>query len=156
LPGGLTMGGTTTVQTVADGTVLVTGVAAGTAAAAGGSACTDGSESQDGYHWHHLATNKNEVSSASGGPWTPRFEAIFELAGMSLDAAENLVYLKGHKGPHPAEYHKEVFGRLFRATEDCGTTAQCRSKLLDALRKISEEICTPESLLHRLATKSQD
>jgi hypothetical protein len=75
---------------------------------------------------------------------------------MNLDAAENLVYLKGHKGPHPAAYHREIFRRLSLAIEDCGTIAQCRSKLMEELRKISEEICTPESLLHGLVTKSQD
>ncbi|WP_002624253.1 AHH domain-containing protein [Cystobacter fuscus] len=156
LPGGMSTEGATTVRMVADGSIVVTGVAAGTAAAAVGGACTDGSEGKGGYHWHHLATNKNEVSTVSGGPWTPRFEDLFALAGMSLDAAENLVYLKGHKGPHPEEYHKEVFRRLSLATEDCGTTSQCKSALQQALRKVAEEVCTAGSLLHRLATKSPD
>nr|WP_239014860.1 AHH domain-containing protein [Archangium violaceum] len=156
LPGGVTVQGATTVQMVADGTVVVTGVAAGTAAATVGSACTDGSEAKDGYHWHHLATNKNDISTVSGGPWTPRFEELFAFAGMSLDAAENLIYLKGHKGPHPEAYHKEVYTKLSAAIEDCETAARCRSKLLEALRKIAEEVCTPGSRLHRLATKSQD
>jgi hypothetical protein len=157
LPGGLSMGGTQTVQMVADGTVIVTGVAAGTAAASVvGSACTDGSESQNGYHWHHLATNKNDISERFGGPWTPRFEQIFELAGMRLDAAENLIYLKGHKGPHPEAYHREVYRTLGAATEDCESLSQCRIKLVEALRRIAEEVCTPGSRLHRLATKSQD
>src|SRR3712207_7872183 len=34
---------------------------------------------------HHLATNKNSVSTARGGPWTPRFRRIFKKAGMELD-----------------------------------------------------------------------
>ncbi|OJT25853.1 hypothetical protein BO221_08405 [Archangium sp. Cb G35] len=157
LPEGLSMGGAQTVQMVADGTVVVTGVAAGTAAASAvGSACTDGSKSQEGYHWHHLATNKNEISTVSGGPWTPRFEQFFELAGMSLDAAENLIYLKGHKGPHPEAYHREVYRTLASATEDCGSLSQCKSKLAEALRRIAREVCTPGSRLHTLVTKSQD
>jgi hypothetical protein len=156
LPGGLSMEGTMAVRMVADGTVIVAGAAAGTAVATAGSACTDGSELQDGYHWHHLATNKNEVSTLNGGPWTPLFEEFFKLAGMGLDAAENLVYLKGHKGPHPEAYHREVFRRLNLATEDCGTTSQCRRKLQEALRMIAEEVCTPGSLLHQLATKSRE
>ncbi|WP_075207489.1 AHH domain-containing protein [Archangium violaceum] len=157
LPEGLSMGGAQTVQMVADGTVVVTGVAAGTAAASSvGSACTDGAESQEGYHWHHLATNKNEISTVSGGPWTPRFEQLFELAGMSLDAAENLVYLKGHRGPHPEAYHREVYRTLASATEDCGSLSQCRSKLAEALQRIAREVCTPGSRLHTLVTKSQD
>nr|WP_257460052.1 AHH domain-containing protein [Archangium lipolyticum] len=141
---------------MADGTVIVTGVAAGTAASAVGSACTDGAEKKDGYHWHHLATNKNDLSTASGGPWTPRFEEFFELADMSLDAAENLVYLEGHKGPHPEEYHREVHRRLGQALQGCATVSRCGIKLVNALREIAEEVCTPGSSLHLLVTKSQD
>jgi hypothetical protein len=156
LPGGMTVEGAATVQMVADGTVIVTGVAAGTAASAVGSACTDGSESQEGYHWHHLATNKNDISERFGGPWTPRFEQLFELAGMRLDAAENLVYLKGHKGPHPEAYHEAVFEKLNSELRDCGTVSRCRGKLLQALGKLAEDVCTPGSRLHRLVTKSHD
>jgi HNH/ENDO VII superfamily nuclease len=153
---GLTLEGATTVQMVADGTVLVTGVAAGTAAAAVGSACADGSEKKAGHHWHHLATNKNETSPASGGPWTPLFEEIFEAAGMSLDAAENLVYLKGHKGPHPEEYHKEVYRRLKTVVAQCRAREQCRDILARTLRALADEVCTPGSELHRLVTKTAD
>ncbi|PTL84576.1 AHH domain-containing protein [Vitiosangium sp. GDMCC 1.1324] len=156
LPGGMSMGGATTVQMAADGSVIVTGVAAGAAASAVGSACTDGTESKEGHQWHHLATNKNELSDRYGGPWTPLFEAIFAKAGMSLDAKENLVYLKGHKGPHPEEYHDEVFRILRAVVSDCKTVAECRSKLIAALKRLAEETCTPGSQLHRLVTKSQD
>ncbi|HYO69477.1 MAG TPA: AHH domain-containing protein [Archangium sp.] len=156
LPEGLSMGSASTVQMMADGTVVVTGVAAGTAASTMGSACTDGSESQEGYHWHHLATNKNEISTRYGGPWTPWFEEIFEMGGLSLDAAENLVYLKGHKGPHPAEYHEAVHERIRAAVRDCGTVPECRRKLAKTLEKIATEVCTPGSRLHRLVTRSRD
>ncbi|QRK13614.1 AHH domain-containing protein [Archangium violaceum] len=138
---------------VADGTVLVAGVAAGTASA---TACSDGSEPRDGYYWHHLATNKNDTSTLRGGPWTPLFEEFFELAGMSLDAKENLVYLKGHKGPHPEAYHQALYDELRRAMSGCGTAALCKNKLVEVLAKIADEVCTPGSRLHRLITKSQD
>jgi hypothetical protein len=151
---GLSVAGATTVQMAADGSVIVTGVAAGTAAAAVGSACTDGSEKKDGHHWHHLATNKNETSTQSGGPWTPLFEKLFAKAGMSLDAAENLVYLEGHKGPHPEAYHTEIYRRLSIAVAQCRTLAQCRSSLVKELKSIAEELCTPGSRLYRLATKT--
>jgi hypothetical protein len=154
--GGEAMSGATTVRMVADGTVIVTGVAAGTAAATLGSACSDGSVKKQGHHWHHLATNKSDTSTLNGGPWTPLFAKIFAKAGMSLDAAENLVYLAGHKGPHPEEYHEEVFGKLNAAVEGCGTVSQCKSRLVEALRKIAEGVCTPGSRLHRLATKSRN
>ncbi|HYO72087.1 MAG TPA: AHH domain-containing protein, partial [Archangium sp.] len=139
-----------------DGTVVVTGVAAGTAASTMGSACTDGSESQEGYHWHHLATNKNEISAVYGGPWTPLFKRLFSRAGMSLDAAENLVYLKGHKGPHPEAYHEAVYDKLRAAISDCETVARCRLNLAKALRELADETCTPGSRLHRLLTRSRD
>jgi len=152
--GGPSLQGATAVTMAADGTVVVAGVAAGTAASAVGSACTDGSEKRDGHHWHHLATNKNDTSTASGGPWTPMFEEFFEAAGMSLDASENLVYLKGHKGPHPAEYHKEVASRLRTAVTGCRGLEQCRGLLVKALRELADEVCTPGSGLHRLVTKA--
>jgi hypothetical protein len=154
MAGGMTLEGATTVQMVADGSIVVTGVAAGTAASAVGSACTDGSEKKDGHQWHHLATNKNDASTAQGGPWTPVFEEIFSMAGMSLDATENLVYLKAHKGPHPEEYHQEIEQRLRRALGQCRTKTECRSRLLEALKMLANEVCTEGSRLHRLLTKS--
>jgi hypothetical protein len=154
--GGPSLEGATAVTMVADGTVLVAGVAAGTAASAVGSACADGSEKKDGHHWHHLATNKNETSTVSGGPWTPRFEDLFRKAGMRLEASENLVYLKGHKGPHPEAYHEEVYKALSAAIRDCSPASHCRSKLVEALGELAEEVCTSGSRLHRLVTQSQD
>ncbi|OJT16813.1 hypothetical protein BO221_47780 [Archangium sp. Cb G35] len=154
LPKGLSLEGASAVQMVADGTVLVTGVAAGTVATTVGSACTDGSEAKDGYYWHHLATNKNSISALHGGPWTPRFEDIFEQAGMSLDAKENLVYLKGHKGPHSKAYHQEVHRRLESVLLQCRTPNQCRSFLAEELKKIADDVCTPGTLLHQLLTKT--
>jgi len=50
---------------------------------------------------HHLATDKNEVSAAREGPWTPVFRRIFKKAGMELKDPENIVDVAGHKGPHP-------------------------------------------------------
>ncbi|KFA90809.1 hypothetical protein Q664_26205 [Archangium violaceum Cb vi76] len=156
LPEGLSLEGASAVQMVADGTVLVTGVAAGTVAATVGSACSDGSEAKDGYYWHHLATNKNSISDLRGGPWTPRFKLLFEMAGMDLDARENRIFLKGHKGPHPAGYHEVVYDTLRRAMRNCATVAQCRSALVTALQQLADEVCTPGSHLHQLVTKSQD
>jgi hypothetical protein len=156
LEGGMTLEGVATVQMVADGTILVTGVAAGSVATTVGSACTDGSEPKDGHQWHHLATNKNDISTAHGGPWTPLFEELFARTGMSLDAAENLVYLKGHRGPHPEAYHREVYAKLVAAVEDCETASRCRSKLMEALKRLADEVCTPGSRLHTLVTKPQD
>ena len=151
--GSMTSGGTMTAQVAADGTLLVTGTAIGTAASALRSACGDGSTKKDGHQWHHLATDKNDSSTVQGGPWTPLFKVLFDQAGMSLNALENLVYLENHKGPHPEEYHAEVYRRLKAALEDCETVVQCKSRLVDELKKLADEVCTPGSTLHRLATK---
>jgi hypothetical protein len=152
--GGATLEGATSVRMVADGTIIVAGVAAGTGASRVGSACTDGVEKKEGHQWHHLATNKNDASGVYGGPWTPLFEKLFAKAGMSLDAAENLVYLAGHKGPHPEAYHEEIYRRIEAAVGRCRTLEQCRRSLRQELRDIAEEVCTPGTRLHQLITKT--
>lgn len=155
LPGGMALEGATTVHMAADGTVIVTGVAAGMGAASAGSVCSDGAEKKAGHHWHHLATNKNESSTLRGGPWTPQFAELFELAGMDLDAKENLVYLAGHQGPHPEEYHRAVYRVLSQIMRGCGDLSQCKAKLVEALKQLADEICSPGTQLHQMATKSQ-
>nr|WP_224244386.1 AHH domain-containing protein [Hyalangium gracile] len=151
--GGLSFQASTTAQVVADGTIVLAGAAVGTAGSAVASACANESPKKEGHHWHHLATNKNESSKQRGGPWTPLFEDIFELAGMSLDAPENLVHLKGHQGPHPEEYHQAVYQKLRDAVAGCRSTSHCRKDLVEALRQLAAEVCTPGSRLHALATK---
>ncbi|XXF81491.1 AHH domain-containing protein [Myxococcaceae bacterium GXIMD 01537] len=99
-----------------------------------------------------MATDKNEVSATRGGPWTPRFEDFFAKAGMRLDDPTNRIYLRGHRGPHPEAYHKEVHDRLQTALFRCPNRDQCRRKLVEALRQIASEVCTSGSLLHRLLT----
>jgi RHS repeat-associated protein len=65
---------------------------------------------------HHVMTNKNWVSTASGGPWSPVFEGMAKKAGMTLDEASNKIAVLGHQGPHPGEYHQLVYDRLSLAT----------------------------------------
>jgi hypothetical protein len=143
----------TSVQAMADGTLVIAGVSAGTTSQVLRSACKDGSLKVPGYTWHHLATDKNELSDLRGGPWTPLFEAIFARAGLLLDARENQVFLKAHGGPHPEEYHGEVHRRLRDAVRECKTKQICRTRLVEALKQISDEVCTPGTRLHRLVTK---
>lgn len=154
LPGGGSVPFAATAHVVADGIIVLTGAALGAAGSASGSACTDGSEKKEGSQWHHLATDKNELSSARGGPWTPLFERLFAKAGMSIDDPANRVYLAGHRGPHPEEYHREIYQRLEAALSGCRAVSECKSRLVDELRKIRNEVCTPGSLLHRLLTRS--
>jgi len=105
--------------------------------------------------WHHLATDKNERSAARGGPWTPEFRRLFRKAGMELKDSENIVKVRGHKGPHPQEYHQAVFDRLRDATMTCRTVAACRKALTDELRQLATEVSTEGTELHRLVTRGK-
>ncbi len=87
-----------------------------------------------------------------GGPWTPLFEELFARAGMRLKDRENIVPLRGHKGPHPRRYHELVYERLQRALGDCRSIAECRARLLPALDDLSKQISTPGTTLNRLVT----
>ncbi|MCP3137108.1 AHH domain-containing protein [Pyxidicoccus xibeiensis] len=104
---------------------------------------------------HHLATDKNSISAARGGPWTPRFEKLFKKAGMELEDPENIVDVPGHKGPHPQEYHALVFKRLNDATISCRTVNACRKLLTDALRELAEEAISEGTDIHRLLTRGK-
>jgi RHS repeat-associated protein len=101
---------------------------------------------------HHLMTNKNKLSKARGGPWTPRFDAMAQKAGMSLKDAENRVRIPGHKGPHPEAYHEAVFQRLSNATEGLSGEAYGRA-FRSELGAIRTEAATAGSTLNTLLTK---
>lgn len=109
-------------------------------------------EEDDDGPWHHIATNKNRDSDVNGGPWTPVFERIFDKAGMTLNDPANLVRVKGHKGPHPEEYHREVFDRLNAATATCRSVPECRNALTVELRELAREVSTPGTRLNLLIT----
>ena len=105
-------------------------------------------------HEHHIATNKWWDSTNLGGPWSPKFQEIFDRAGMSLDDAANRVRVPGHKGPHPVEYHLEVFRRLQRATRRCRSIQQCRDGLTAELKSLAMEISKPGTELNKLVTRT--
>ena len=102
---------------------------------------------------HHIATVENSKSTLRGGPWTQRFKRIFDKAGMSMEDPANKVSIQGHKGPHPEEYHQEVFKRLDDATATCGSTVQCRRDLVAELQKLAVEIAKKGSKLNKLLTE---
>ncbi|WXH31610.1 hypothetical protein WA016_05586 [Myxococcus stipitatus] len=111
------------------------------------------SQGMGGGHRHHIATNKNDVSTARGGPWTPRFRMAFRRAGMELKDPENIVELVGHKGPHPQRYHELVYERLRQALGSCRKVADCRMALTSELRILAKEAQTKGTLLHQLLTR---
>ncbi|WP_052518496.1 AHH domain-containing protein [Archangium violaceum] len=104
---------------------------------------------------HHIATVENGKSPARGGPWTPRLKKLFDKAGLSMEDPINKVRVPGHKGPHPREYHEEVFRRLDDAVKRCETTAQCREALTQELGKLAEELKRVGSELNKLVTRTQ-
>jgi hypothetical protein len=106
---------------------------------------------------HHICTDKNDVSDATGGPWTPLFEKFFRKAGMSIkDDPANQVRIRGHEGPHPEAYHREVFSRIDEAMKGCRGMNQCREALTQELESLSKELLTPGSVFRRLVTKDGD
>ncbi len=102
---------------------------------------------------HHICTDKNLVSDASGGPWTPRFKEIFDKAGMSLNDPANLIRIKGHQGPHPREYHEIVHGRLLEVVQGCRGVAMCRRALERELAALARELVKDGSKLRGLLRK---
>jgi hypothetical protein len=141
------------VEVMADGSLVALGVGLGTSASTSQrGVCGDG-RSQDGSERHHIATVRNRESEVRGGPWTPRFEELFAEAGMSMEDPANTVFLRGHYGPHPEEYHRAIFERLRLAMRSCRSTESCQRLLKAELRRIADDICTPGTLLNRLITK---
>ncbi|MDC0710905.1 AHH domain-containing protein [Stigmatella sp. ncwal1] len=101
---------------------------------------------------HHIGTIENKKSTVRGGPWTPLLTKLFARAGMRLKDRENIVSIKGHKGPHPQRYHELVYARLEEALGDCRSIAECRAQLLPALDDLAKKIATPGTDLNRLVT----
>lgn len=101
---------------------------------------------------HHICTDKNRLSTVCGGPWTPRFEAIFEKAGMTLEDGLNKVYILNHRGPHPEAYHQAVYDRLVSATNGLSGYAY-KNAIESELGVIGREASTPGTLLNRLLTR---
>ncbi|WP_370452574.1 AHH domain-containing protein [Corallococcus sp. CA054B] len=103
--------------------------------------------------WHHIASDKFSTSTNNGGPWTPRYQEIFDRAGMSLDDATNQVRVPGHRGPHPRKYHEEVYERLDEATATCKSIERCREALTRILGVLARELSEPGTRLNRLVTR---
>jgi hypothetical protein len=102
---------------------------------------------------HHIATDKWDKATHGNGPWTPRFRELFARAGMSLNDPANKVRVRGHKGPHPEEYHQEIFDRLSEAMQGCRNVQQCGEALTGALQRLGRLISTPGTKLNRLVTE---
>ncbi|HSP79527.1 MAG TPA: AHH domain-containing protein, partial [Myxococcaceae bacterium] len=72
----------------------------------------------------------------------------------SMEDSANKVQIPGHKGPHPREYHEEVYRRLRDATSTCQNTLECRNALVAELRRMAQELTNQNSNLYKLLTQS--
>jgi hypothetical protein len=131
---------------------LAPNAVAATAQSVGGAAA--GPVDAEG-HEHHIATNKWTESTHSGGPWTPKFQKIFDQAGMSLNDPANIVRIRGHKGSHPQEYHQEVYRQLREAVQGCRSINQCKEALKAALTELADEMAMEGSKLNKLVTRTE-
>lgn len=103
--------------------------------------------------YHHILTDKNYVSGQRGGPWSPIFEDFLKKAGLKLSHPANRVWVEGHTGPHPLEYHQEVYNRLVQATRGLKEgTPELREAVLKLLKQLGREIQTKGSPLNLLIT----
>ncbi|MFB1484295.1 AHH domain-containing protein [Corallococcus sp. RDP092CA] len=101
---------------------------------------------------HHIASNKFWTATNRGGPWSPKFQRIFDKAGMSLDDPANKVRVPGHRGPHPEAYHQKVFDALERVTKRCRSMQDCRAALARELRILANVINQRGTDLNRWVT----
>ena len=102
---------------------------------------------------HHIATNKWWEATHNGGPWSPKFQKLFDRAGMSLDDEVNTVRVQGHQGPHPREYHETVHSRLSEALGNCRTILTCKEALVRELQALGRQISKPNTRLNLLVTQ---
>jgi RHS repeat-associated protein len=102
---------------------------------------------------HHIATDKNSISTAAGGPYTPKFEILFKKAGMTLQDALNKIPVLGHQGPHP-EYNAAVYERLQNAVKGLSGD-EYKSALQNELAAIGKESATPGTALNKLLKKKR-
>jgi A nuclease family of the HNH/ENDO VII superfamily with conserved AHH/Possible hemagglutinin (DUF637)/Pre-toxin domain with VENN motif len=104
---------------------------------------------------HHICTNKNCISTASGGPWTPEYTKIFDGAGLDINKSlDNLVNVPGHKGPHPQAYHEYVYKQLDDATTGLSKGTQAYTDAVKAaLAKLKIEATTPSNQVNNWLTK---
>ncbi|KAB8027422.1 FG-GAP-like repeat-containing protein [Fluviispira multicolorata] len=101
---------------------------------------------------HHICTDKNYVSKSNGGPWTPKFEELFEDVKMSMQDDLNKVSVPGHKSRHSEEYHTTVYERLIKAV-DGKTGDESKQSFRSELTNLKKEIATRGSELNNMVRR---
>ncbi|MGH9438092.1 MAG: AHH domain-containing protein [Terriglobia bacterium] len=100
------------------------------------------------FYFGHEWTNKNWISRAGGGPFSPQFAKLLDRAGMEFDDA--VVAVAGHSGPHP-EYNAIVLERLTEATEGL-TGKQFEKAFKLELDKLMKETFKKGTELNKMIT----
>ncbi|MCP3169277.1 AHH domain-containing protein [Myxococcus sp. QH3KD-4-1] len=147
-------GQVTSVAVAAGGVITIALDPEALAETAGGTQAVASEPVATSAHEHHIATNKWWDSFNNDGPWSPKFQRLFDRAGMSLNDAVNRVRVPDHKGPHPVEYHREIFRRLQDAMRHCRRIQQCRESLTAELTDLAREISTSGTKLNKLVTRA--
>jgi hypothetical protein len=84
--------------------------------------------------------------------WSLKFLPLFKKAGYKLSDAINTVFVKGHFGPHPDEYHRIVLKRLTEATKDL-KGSKFKEAFDKTLTEIGKEAAEKGTELNKLLTK---
>ena len=71
---------------------------------------------------------------------------------MDLDDPLNLLFLQEHNSPHPEAYNQAIYDRLQASMEGCGDQASCAGVLRMALRRLGNELCTPDTPLSSMVS----
>lgn len=81
---------------------------------------------------HHIASDKDKL-------FTPRFQKLFDDAGLSLQSPWNRMRLAGHVGPHGKFYNQLVYDHLRNAVGALNGPA-ARNALINELKAIRRDI----------------
>ena len=105
---------------------------------------------------HHICTNKCLVGANGKVAWTKEYMRFFEGAGLDINkSVENLVAVKGHRGPHPEAYHQYVYDNLDRATSGLKPgTAAYNSAVTRTLERMKAEAVIVGSQVNKWLTRS--
>jgi filamentous hemagglutinin len=102
---------------------------------------------------YHVCTNKCNVGTGGNPAWTPRFQRIFDNAGLNINGEINKIAVPGHRGPHPQAYHQHVYGRLTDATSGLSPNGPSYTQAVtNTLDRIKSEAVTPGSQINRWLT----
>jgi hypothetical protein len=128
------------------------------------------SEAAGGRQWAVVAAfsenfreSGDDFTSKSRDPVLGRRQMVLRPSHL-LDLAENLIRLldvedaankvriPGRFGPHPEEYHNEIYRRLMAETDGLPAGTEFKKALLKELKRLAKDARTPGTKLNDLLT----